>query len=287
VRIHILGSSAGGGVPQWNCRCANCRAARLRPSLRRTQSSIAVSADNRRWLLINASPDLPSQFAAFSAVTGSGPGQRGTAIEAVVLTDGELDHITGLLSLRENPKLKIACTRSVENLLTHRFPLLPLLRNYCDVRVSALPATIAGLRLRPLDVSSKAPLYAKQKQPGLAIGLRIESKSKRLAYFPALPSITPEVEKFVAGCDCLLVDGTFWSENEMMGLKKRSAKDMGHVPISGDRGSLAWLRNLNIPRKIYIHINNTNPILAPRSRERKAVERAGLEVASDGMDIRL
>jgi pyrroloquinoline quinone biosynthesis protein B len=292
VKIRVLGSAAGGGVPQWNCNCPNCRAARTskKSPLRRTQSSIAVSADDKNWILFNASPDLCSQLAAFPSLTPGGKNLRGTAIAAVVLTDGELDHVTGLLSLRENKKLRLVCTKTVEELLTKNFPLLPVLKNYCDVRVSNFPAQIASLRISALDFGSKSPPYAPQvKRRGLVAGLRIESAKKCLAYLPGLPAITAEVEKFIAGCDCLLVDGTFWSEREMvsLGLTKRTAGDMGHVPISGPHGTLAWLKSLKISRKIYTHINNTNPILKKNSREQKMVRRAGIEISCDGMDIRL
>lgn len=215
---------------------------------------------------------------------------RGTAIAAVVLTDGELDHVTGLLSLREHRKLRLVCTKTVEELLSKKFPLLPVLKNYCEVRVSNFPVQIASLRISALDFGSKSPPYAPRlKRRGLVAGLRIESAKKSLAYLPGLPAITAEVEKFIAGCDCLLVDGTFWSECEMVspGLTKRTAGDMGHVPIDGPHGTLEWLRSLKIQRKIYIHINNTNPILCATSRARRIVARAGVKVAHDGMDIRL
>jgi pyrroloquinoline quinone biosynthesis protein B len=292
VKIRVLGSAAGGGVPQWNCSCANCRAARTSKfsSLRRTQSSIVVSADNKNWVLFNASPDLCSQAATFRSLSPGGKKLRGTAIAAVVLTDGELDHVTGLLSLREHQKLRLVCTQTVQELLNKQFPLLPVLKNYCEVRVSHFPVQIASLRISALDLGSKSPPYAPHlRRRGLVAGLRIESAKKSVAYLPGLPAITVEVEKFIAGCDCLLLDGTFWSEREMVspGLTKRTAGDMGHVPISGSKGTLEWLQSLKIPRKIYIHINNTNPILHNTSRERKTVARAGIEVAHDGMDIRL
>jgi pyrroloquinoline quinone biosynthesis protein B len=215
---------------------------------------------------------------------------RGTAIAAVALTDGELDHVTGLLSLREHRKLRLICTRTVEKLLNKKFPLLPVLKNYCEIRVSHFPVQIASLRISALDLGSKSPPYAAHsRQRGLVAGLRIESAKKSVAYLPGLPEITVEVERFIASCDCLLLDGTFWSEHEMvsLGLSKRTAADMGHVPIGGSHGTLEWLRSLKIPRKIYIHINNTNPILRNASREHKMVARAGMEVAHDGMDIRL
>jgi pyrroloquinoline quinone biosynthesis protein B len=288
VKVRVLGSAAGGGVPQWNCYCQNCRTARKFPHLRRTQSSIAVSADNKNWVLFNASPDLRSQIADFPLLANAGKKLRSTAIAAVVLTDGELDHVIGLLSLRESGGLQLFCSKTVHGLLTNKFPLLPVLKNYCEVRVSHFPTQIASLRISVFNFGSKSPPYAPRlKSPGLVVGLKIESAKRSLAYFPGLPAITIKVEKFIAGCDCLLVDGTFWSEREMvsLGLSRRSARDMGHVPIDGPRGTLKWLQSLKIPRKIYIHINNTNPILKRNSRERKMVERAGVEISRDGMDI--
>lgn len=164
------------------------------------------------------------------------------------------------------------------------------MKKYCDVRVSGFPVQIASLRISALDFGSKSPPYAPEvKNSGLVVGLRIESAKNSLAYLPGLPAITADVEQFIAGCDCLLVDGTFWSEREMvsLGLARRTAGDMGHVPIGGPRGTLEWLKSLKIPRKIYIHINNTNPVLKKNSREQKMVARAGVEISSDGMDIRL
>ena len=215
---------------------------------------------------------------------------RGTAIAAVVLTDGELDHTAGLLSLREHRRLRLVCTQTVQELLSKQFPLLPVLKNYCEVHVSSFPVQVASLRISALDLGSKSPPYAPRfNRPGLVAGLRIESAKKSLAYLPGLPAITAEVEKFIGGCDCLLLDGTFWSEREMVspGLTQRTAGDMGHVPIGGPQGTLEWLQSLKIPRKMYLHINNTNPILRRASRERKTVERAGIQVTYDGMDIRL
>jgi pyrroloquinoline quinone biosynthesis protein B len=213
-------------------------------------------------------------------------------VEAVVLTDGELDHVTGLLSLREQKELRLACTPAIRALLTKQFPILPALRRYCRIRHTTFPTQISGLRFSSMDVCEKAPLYADHvTKRGGVVGLRIEDVRRRtaLAYLPCLTAITEKVRKFVHGCDCLLVDGTFWSNDEMtsLGLTKRSARDMGHVPITGSDGSLSWLRELDVPRKVYIHINNTNPILRRGSPERKAVERAGIEVGYDGMDIRI
>jgi pyrroloquinoline quinone biosynthesis protein B len=288
VQIRILGSAAGGGVPQWNCNCANCRSARNSGNFL-TQSSVAVSADGKNWLLLNASPDLVCQFASFAPLSPQGKNLRGSTVQAVILTDGEMDHVAGLLSLREQKSLRLICTSAVKNLLTREFPLLPTLEKYCQIRHSTFPVQIAGIRISALELETeKAPPYSRRPaRRGEVVALRLEANQKSFVYLPGLPAITKAVDKFVAGCDCLLVDGTFWSEREMisLGLSKRTAHAMGHLPISGAGGSLEWLQSLKIPRKIYTHINNTNPILRKNSRERKMVGRAGIEISRDGMEI--
>jgi pyrroloquinoline quinone biosynthesis protein B len=290
VQIRILGSAAGGGVPQWNCNCGNCNSARKSGNFL-TQSSAAVSSDGKKWLLLNASPDLVFQFASFAPLSPRGKNLRGSAVQAVILTDGEMDHVAGLLSLREQKSLRLVCTSAVKNLLTREFPLLPTLEKYCQIRHSTFPVQIAGIRISALELETKkAPPYARRPaRRGEVVGLRLEANHKSFVYLPGLPAISKAVDKFVADCDCLLVDGTFWSEREMisLGLSKRTAQAMGHLPIDGEGGSLEWLRALKIPRKIYTHINNSNPILQKNSRERKMVEHAGIEISRDGMDIRL
>ena len=290
MQIRILGSAAGGGVPQWNCNCANCRSARKSGNFL-TQSSAAVSSDGKNWLLLNASPDLVSQFASFAPLSPRGKTLRGSAVQAVILTDGEMDHVAGLLSLREQKSLRLICTSAVKNLLTREFPLLPTLEKYCRIRHSIFPVRIAGIQISALKLETeKAPPYARRPaRRGEVVALRLEANKKSFVYLPGLPAINKSVNEFVADCDCLLMDGTFWSEREMisLGLSKRTARQMGHVPIDGEGGSLEWLRALEIPRKIYTHINNTNPILQKNSRERKIVERAGVEISRDGMDVHL
>ncbi|HEY5233575.1 MAG TPA: pyrroloquinoline quinone biosynthesis protein PqqB [Verrucomicrobiae bacterium] len=288
MQIRILGSAAGGGVPQWNCNCANCRSARKSGNFL-TQSSAAVSSDGKNWLLLNASPDVVFQFASFAPLSPQGKNLRGSAVQAVILTDGEMDHVAGLLSLREQKTLRLICTSAVKNLLTKEFPLLPTLEKYCRIRHSTFPVQIAGIRICALELETKkAPPYSRRPaRRGEVVALRLEANSKSFVYLPGLPVINKSVNEFVAGCDCLLGDGTFWSEREMIspGLSKRTAHAMGHVRIGGEGGSLEWLRTLKVPRKIYTHINNTNPILKKNSPERRAVEQAGLEISHDGMDI--
>jgi pyrroloquinoline quinone biosynthesis protein B len=292
VQIRILGSAAGGGVPQWNCNCSNCLAARKAGRFL-SQSSAAVSDVDNQWLLLNASPDLSYQFASFPPLFAPRTKLRGTAVAAVILTDGEMDHAAGLLSLREQNSLRLICTEAVKSLLTESFPLLPALEKYCRVNHDTFPVQTAGVRVSALELETqKAPRYSRRfPGSGTVVGLRLESvKSRRsVVYVPALPAISKDLDKFIAHCDCLIVDGTFWSDREMIspGFSRRTARDMGHVPISGPDGSLEWLRGLDIPRKIYTHINNSNPILRRTSRERKMVEKAGVEISFDGMDIHL
>ena len=292
MQIRILGAAAGGGVPQWNCNCPNCRAARNSGNFL-TQSSAAVSDDGKNWLLLNASPDLVSQFASFPPLSPPRGKLRGSAVQAVILTDGEMDHTAGLLCLREQKSLRLICTQAVKNLLTTGFPLLPTLGKYCRIRHSTFPARIAGIRVSALELQTdKSPPYSRRAaQRGEVVGLRLESirTGKSCVYLPGLPGISRALEKFIAGCGCLIVDGTFWSANEMIaaGLSRRSSFDMGHVPVSGPGGSLEWLRGLKVPRKIYTHINNSNPMLQKNSRARQTVERAGVEISRDGMTIRL
>jgi pyrroloquinoline quinone biosynthesis protein B len=290
VQIRVLGSAAGGGFPQWNCNCPNCKPARL-AKIRQTQSSLAVSADGTRWLLLNASPDLATQLASFALLSPPAHTLRGSPVKAVILTDGEMDHVTGLLSLREERSLRLICTSAVKNLLTASFPVLPALARYGRIRHSGFPARLAGIRVSALALPvEKAPPYARRPaRTGDVVALRLEDGGRSFVYLPALPAIGRAVNKFVEGCDCLMVDGTFWSGREMieLGLSRRSARQMGHLPVSGPGGSLEWLRGLDVRRKIYTHINNTNPILKKHSHQRRMVEQAGVEISHDGMDIRL
>ena len=202
-----------------------------------------------------------------------------------------MDHTVGLLSLREQSKLHLVCTRSIQRLLTHDFPVLRILENYCSIKYSTFPFNTNSLDISAFNVSGKKPRYAKMRANinDLVVGVKLRSTktNKTLVYLPCLPAVTDDIKQFVDGCDCLLVDGTFWSNQEMvsLGITKRNAADMGHVPINGKNGSLAWLRSLDIPKKIYIHINNTNPILLKTSQERKMVDEARVEVGYDGMEI--
>lgn len=306
MKIIVLGSSAGGGFPQWNCNCANCDGMR-RGTLKaqaRTQSSIAVSADGENWLLINASPDILAQIRATPALQ---PGRqpRDSGIAAVLLIDAQVDHTTGLLMLREGKPIPLYCTASVWDDLTTGLPLVPVLSHYCGVQWHPLPIWqdrmetievpgIEGIRFTPLSLSSKAPPYSPHREnpyPGDNIGLIIENRAsgKKVFYAPGLGEIEPQVEAAMRSADCLLMDGTFWSGDEMieLGFSTKNAADLGHLPQSGAGGMIEWLDTMAPARKILIHINNTNPILNEDSEQHATLMRHGIEVAHDGMEITL
>lgn len=301
MHIRILGSGAGGGFPQWNCNCHNCdglRQGRLRARAR-TQSSIAVSDDGRDWVLINASPDIRQQLLEnpdFQPARGA----RDTGIRAVLLMDAQIDHTTGLLSLREGEPIELYSTAEVREELSSGFPLIPMLAHYCGVNchdihanggsfgISAAP----GLEFTAVPLTSKAPPYSPHRddsRPGDNIGLVVRDRDngRRLFYAPGLGRMDEPVREAMSGADCVLVEGTFWQEDDMrrMGVGHKLAADMGHLPLAGDGGLLEHLRGIRAGRKLLIHINNTNPILDEDSAERHLLAREGVEVAHDGMDI--
>lgn len=305
MHVLVLGAAAGGGFPQWNCRCRQCeglRQGRLRARAR-TQSSIALSMDGERWLLVNASPDLRQQLAATPELWPR-EGARDSRIAGVLLTDAQLDHVAGLLSLREGCPMDLYCTPSVEEELRAGFPLLPVLDFWRGgFRTAALPESsyqsfsipfLDGLELSVVPLSSNAPPYSSRRhrpQPGDNIGLfcRETISGKSFFYAPGLGEISPALRRSMQQADCMLVDGTFWTDDEMgaVGLEGTLARDMGHLPLSGAGGLLETLAQFPRSRRILIHINNTNPILDEDSAERAQLDRLGVEVAWDGMRIEL
>ncbi len=304
MNIRILGSAAGGGFPQWNCNCVNCKGVRngsinAKP---RTQSSIAVSENGIDWILINASPDILSQLRASPALQPA-RAIRDSGIAAVILMDAQVDHVTGLLMLRERSSpLPLHATSQVFDDLSAGLPLLNVLSHYCGIdRQTIQPdggaftvAPLANTQFTPISLSSKAPPYSPHRNdphPGDNIGLTITNQrtGARLFYAPGLGSISAEVEAAMQAADVLLVDGTFWTEDEMitLGLSKKPASEMGHLPQSGPGGMIDVLDRMPARRKILIHINNSNPILREDSAERALLTQHGIELAADGMDINL
>jgi len=303
MQIRVLGSAAGGGFPQWNSNVGLNRALHegTTAAVARTQSSIAVRGDNDRWLLINASPDIRQQILETPALRAT-PGERGTGIEAILLMDSQIDHTTGLTLMREGAPLNVYCTRQVHEDLTTGLPLLNVLDHFCGVRWQEIVpdgdntftiANLPGVRFIAVALSSAAPPYSPHRtnpHPGDNIGLVIidEHTGHRVFYAPGLGAVDEALAGLMAGCDTLLVDGTFFTETEMIdqGVGTKTAASMGHLPQSGERGMLAKLARFADKRRILIHINNTNPILDPDSPERATVAAAGVEVAYDGMEIR-
>jgi len=304
VKIHVLGSAAGGGFPQWNCNCPQCSAVRggSRHHLPRTQSSIAVTANETDWLLINASPDVLQQIKAFPALQPA-RALRDTGIAAVLLMDAQIDHTTGLLMLREHrQKLPLFCHPLVREDLSTGNPLFKVLSHYCDIDWHDLQLQTAfqvpglsGLQFEALPLISNAPPYSPHRdkpQPGDNVGLSVkdEASGKTLFYAPGLGQMEPHVWQAMQHADCVMVDGTLWTDDEMisLGASKKTSRSMGHMPQSGADGMIEWLDKLPAHvRKILIHINNTNPILDDSSPQRQTLTAHGIEVAFDGMEIEL
>ena len=306
MRITVLGSAAGGGFPQWNCNCRNCAGVRsgevnARP---RTQSSIFVQPDaGADGVLFNASPDILEQIRSHPTLQ-PGRALRDTAIAGVILMDGQIDHCTGLFMLRERAaKLPLWCTDPVEEDLTRGNPVLRVLEHYCGVQRQRIMLDgawfevpgVADLRFRALPLSSKAAPYSPHREqtvPGDNIGILIHDRHTGATafYAPGLGEITPPVFDAMSGADAVLVDGTFWTDDEMprLGIGRKTAREIGHLPQSGPGGMLEWLAKLPpATRRLLIHINNTNPILDEDSAERTALTRAGVKVCEDNMSLHL
>jgi pyrroloquinoline quinone biosynthesis protein B len=304
MRITILGSAAGGGFPQWNCNCRNCAGVRsgevnAKP---RTQSSIFVQPDEGvEGVLFNASPDILEQIRSHPVVQ-PGRALRDSAIAGVVLMDGQIDHCTGLFMLRERgAKLPLWCTDPVEEDLNHGNPVLRVLEHYCGVQRHRITLDaawfevpgVADLRFRALPLSSKAAPYSPHRDHPVAgdnIGMSIHDRrsGKTAFYAPGLGEITPLVFDAMCSADAVLVDGTFWTDDEMprLGISHKTAREIGHLPQSGPGGMIEWLDRLPpATRRLLIHINNTNPILDEDSAERATLRQAGIEVCEDKMSL--
>jgi pyrroloquinoline quinone biosynthesis protein B len=301
LRAIVLGAAAGGGYPQWNCRCPVCALAwegdpRVRP---RTQSSLAVTADGRDFLLLNASPDLGAQIRATPALQPRrDAGRRDSPIRAVVLTNGDVDHVAGLLSLREKAPLALFATAETRAAVTANplFAVLdPALVAWTEIVPERAFAPLPGLVVEAFVVPGKVPLYLESEaveigtETGSTIGLSIMAGGARLAYVPGCAAVTPALVRRLAGADALLFDGTVYADGEMLvaGVGTKTGRRMGHQPVGGADGSLALLASVAVGRRVFVHVNNTNPMLVEGSPERRAVEAAGWTVAEDGTEIAL
>jgi pyrroloquinoline quinone biosynthesis protein B len=298
VRVRVLGSAAGGGVPQWNCHCGICEAARAGVRARpRTQSSLAIRGADWPWFLVNASPDLRQQLETLNPRRIDGV--RSLPVGGVLLTDAEIDHTAGLLLLRESTTpVRIFGDAGVERALTDGYPVLPMLEHYCGAEWQTLepgraqPLDGSSLTVEPFAVGGDAPRYLSGSGVELEASgfvFRDRATGAVVTYVPGLARLDEGVVAQLAASDLVLVDGTFWRDDELarLGISERSARDMGHLPLSGPGGMLELLARLERPRKVLVHVNNTNPILLEDSAEREEVARARVEVAYDGLEVEL
>jgi pyrroloquinoline quinone biosynthesis protein B len=305
VRVRVLGSGAGGGFPQWNCNCPNCknfRAGTLRATAR-TQSSLALSADGNRWYLLNASPDIRQQINA-SPCLSPRTEPRDTPIQAILLTNAEIDHIAGLLSVRESQPLCLYSTSQVQQWVLEtntvfrglfREPsqsLWKIVKPAEQQEIIGIDGKSSGLLYEAFLVPGKPPAYltglvTEWDEATIAYKITDAASRRSLVYLPAIKHIDDAVMTMLANCDCFFFDGTCWSDDELVvvGLSRKTSLSMGHVPISGPEGSLVQLAGLRRARKIYTHMNNTNPLLIEGSPEQRSVAKAGWEVAFDGMEF--
>lgn len=301
--IKVLGSAAGGGFPQANCNCRNCADVRAgKPGLvSRTQSSLAVSRDGEHWVLLNASPDLRQQIDATPelAPRPGGP-PRSSPIVAVVLTNGDVDHVAGLLSLREGVELSLYASARVLDALAANSIFNVLSRRAVPRIALPLDRTVeiaGGLAVEAYAVPGKVALYLEDASAGFgtregdSIGLKVSEPASGAAfhYVPGCASVDAALAARLAGGRLVLFDGTLYTDEEMIaqGLSDKTGRRMGHIFMSGPQGSMAAFRALAIERRIYVHMNNSNPVLRDGSPERREVERAGWEIAFDGMEMRL
>ena len=312
MHVKILGSAAGGGFPQWNCACPNCRSLRAGTfrGKARTQAQVAISSDSQRWFLLGASPDLRAQIESTPELHPHADGEttRHSPICGAVLLNADIDHVLGLLLMRELQPLSAYATLSVRRILTQDNSMYVMLQrvdhqlNWTEIATGEEFSLLtpfgedSGLRCRALSLGRHYPAYvSRRRQTELvrqeaSLGLIVEAPSgKRLAYMPAVPQIDDVLLKEADSADVLLFDGTFWSDDELIRIQGsgQTAEEMGHVPVSSPTGSLAQLAQLKCPRKIYIHINNTNPMLDEASDEYRRVRDAGWEIAEDGWQFEL
>ena len=307
MRVKVLGSAAGGGFPQWNCGCSNCRRFRLGSlhGTARSQAQLAASTDDENWFLLGASPDLRYQIEGCRELQPQHDG-RNSPISGIILTCADLDHSLGLLLLREWHKLNLYSTATVRRVLVETNAVFRLLERmpgqlgWTDMSIGVgfnltTPGGVSsGMIARLFGLPGRLPSYAPSGN-GLSAeeavaALILESPTgKRLAYVPGLPAINEALLYELSTCHTIMVDGTFWTDNELVRVEGcgRLARDIGHLPVSGAEGSLAKLSGLRTPRKVYVHVNNTNPMLDEDSEEHHQAREGGWEIAFDGMELTL
>ena len=308
LRVVVLGAAAGGGVPQWNCGCPVCLKARTaHPELQSTQASIAVSADGEHWFLVNASPDLRQQLTATPQLHPKAGHLRHTPIAGVILTNGEIDAVAGLLSMREGSPftvygharvLAILKSNSIFNVLNEKNVKRQPIAVDQAFEPSLPDGSPSGIEVLPFEVPGKGAWYLEgQAHPaggdgaGDTLGLRITDKAsgKYFYFLAACARVTDDLKSRLAGAPLVFFDGTVWRDDELItqGLGNKTGQGMGHISMSGDHGAIASLGGLGIGRKVFLHINNSNPALLGGSAERGAAEHAGWQIPADGTEITL
>lgn len=306
MRVLVLGTAAGGGFPQWNCGCPNCRGVR-EGSLRaepRTETQIAVTADGVAWFLLGASPEIRAQIEGAPPLHARGP--RHSPVAGIVLANGDLDHVLGLLCLREAHPLRLHATRAVREGFTEGNALYRTLERFAgqvtwdelrlgEPRSLDLPdGRASGLSVEAVAVPGKLPphlagLRAPSPEDTVGLVIREAARGRSLAFFPSVGAPTPALAPALREADLVLFDGTLFADDELisLGVGMQRAAELAHWPLGGAGGSLAFLAELPARRKLLIHVNNTNPVLREGSPERAAVAAAGVEVARDGMEVTL
>ena len=307
MKVRVLGSAAGGGVPQWNCRCTNCQAARQPngPVVPRTQSSVAISAEGEYWFLLNVSADVRQQINAHRNLWPAGNLGRGTSIAGCLLTDAEIDHTSGLLQLREGCRFSIYSTSLVHRWLTDDLPIARIRKKFAErewielnedeptelMLPSGLPS---GLEVTIVDVGHDVPRYVTNDFPGQfgsIVGFLIRDlrTGSNIVYAPGVSKLSSSLATAAEHADAILLDGSFWSDDEpqRLGIGPSSAREMGHIPVSGPAGTLEWLASQTALHRTYVHINNTNPMLYEGGPEHQRVSQAGIRVAEDGDEFDL
>ncbi|MEM7222806.1 MAG: pyrroloquinoline quinone biosynthesis protein PqqB [Pseudomonadota bacterium] len=309
LRILVLGAAAGGGFPQWNSNNEASRRARAGDPQARacSQSSLAVSADGRHWVLFNASPDIRQQINDNPQLHPK-EGVRHSPITAVVLTNGDVDHVAGLLTLRESQPLAVYGSERVLSVLAENSIFRVLNPDYVERRQIGLDQSFeprgkqgvaTGLRIEPFAVPGKVALWKEDASQGAnfgtaegdTIGLRISERSgaRQFYYIPGCAALPEDLRDRLHGAPLVLFDGTLWRDDEMVAQKAgiKTGQRMGHMSMAGPEGTIAAFADLEVERKVFIHINNTNPVLLGDSPERAEVEASGWEIAYDGLEIEL
>ncbi|WP_102106564.1 pyrroloquinoline quinone biosynthesis protein PqqB [Oceaniglobus roseus] len=294
LRACILGAAAGGGLPQWNCGCLNCNLARAGEIPSQSQSSVAFSVNGTDWAVLNASPDIRDQMAWIPSMHPTG--LRESPLKAVLLTNGDIDHVAGLLTLREQQPFTLFATREIHGVIeanpifTALRPDLVIRRTVAlDAPVELLPRLTATL----FAVPGKVPLYLEgetvetELEGEQTVGVHLTDGSKNVFYIPGCAVMKLNLARRLQGADMVFFDGTLWQDDEMVraGLSQKTGKRMGHMSMSGDDGSMAAFEGITVGRKVFVHMNNTNPVLRPDSAERAEAEARGWIIAADGMEL--